>query len=189
MAELVKEQIISHPKKKDLFIPGELIKIEVHFNSFSFYFQLPGMDRFEHQLCVFKRTLPIESLTAFFKENGKHKPGHCTIRPHFKPTFTDEFSKFFITLGFKTQTGNLGANAKWLISTKSYIEASIRSNNQVQISFMDEGDRCPIIALQKIDSVKELRAHLKNSENLFFHKELYDRLVNHNPTFQTESSL
>jgi hypothetical protein len=65
-----KNQVIAFPKKKDFLIPGELIKIEIYYNSFSVFFQFEGDDDFEHQLVICTKTFPIRYLVKFFKKNG-----------------------------------------------------------------------------------------------------------------------
>jgi len=170
-------QIIYHqPSKEDFFIPGELLQIKIHFNSFSVFFQLPGKDRYEMQLSVFERIFPIETLTEFFRVNGEQRPGHGTIRPHFAPSFKKEFISFFQELGFEIDSGTLSVTAKLLVGENSWIEAYLRTNNRVSVNSMDDGDRCPIIAEQEIKSLQSLRDHLKASDNLRFHGALYKKI-------------
>ena len=74
-------RVIAFPKKKDLIIPGELIKIEVYYNSFSVFYQFTGFDNFEHQLVICQKTFPIKFLVKFFKVNGSAKKNYFVQRP------------------------------------------------------------------------------------------------------------
>lgn len=83
-------QLYHDPKPKDFLILGELLKIEVHFNSFTVHFQHVGTDRFEYQLQVCRKTYPIQCLQDFFKKNSKIESKHFAHRPagfweEFKP--------------------------------------------------------------------------------------------------------
>ena len=74
-------QVIAFPKNEDLIIPGELLKIEVYYNSFSVFYQFAGFDNFEHQLIIYQKTLPIKFLVNFFKVNGSAKKNYFVQRP------------------------------------------------------------------------------------------------------------
>ncbi len=74
-------QVIAFPKRKDLIIPGELIKIEVYYNSFSVFYQFTGFDNFEHQLVICQKIIPIKYLVEFFKVNGTAKKNYFVQRP------------------------------------------------------------------------------------------------------------
>jgi len=74
-------RVIAFPKKNDLIIPGELIKIEVHYNSFSVFYQSTGFNSFEHQLVICSIIFPIKFLIEFFKKNGSVKKNYFVQRP------------------------------------------------------------------------------------------------------------
>ena len=74
-------QTFAFPKKKDLIIPGMLLEIKVHFNSFSVFYQFEGFDKFEYQLIIYERIFPISYLVKFFKVNGSVDKNYFVIRP------------------------------------------------------------------------------------------------------------
>lgn len=74
-------EIISKPSDKDLIIPGMLLEVKTHFNSFSVFFQFEGTDKFQHQLEVYERVFPISYLVDFFKINGEAEKNYFVIRP------------------------------------------------------------------------------------------------------------
>ncbi len=75
------QQIFHAPKNDDLFIPGMLLDLKVHYNSFSVRFQFEGADKFAGQLAVFERIFPIACLVQFFKVNGAVDKNYFVRRP------------------------------------------------------------------------------------------------------------
>jgi hypothetical protein len=73
--------LYNDPKPKDLSVVGaNLLKIEFHFNSFTVSYQLPGINRWEFQLQVLKKTFPIQFIQDFFKENSKYESRYYAMR-------------------------------------------------------------------------------------------------------------
>ncbi len=80
-------QAFSTPKDDNLIIPGELLKIEINFNSFCVHYQLPCNDHHvSASYLVFQRYYPLAYLKAFFRINGEengnifcHRPAECTL--------------------------------------------------------------------------------------------------------------
>lgn len=75
------QQIYHKPSNSDLIIPGMLLEIKVHYNSFSVFYQFEGFDKFKHQLVVYEKIFPISYLVQFFKFNGKADKNYFVIRP------------------------------------------------------------------------------------------------------------
>lgn len=73
--------INNNPKDSELLIPGMLLEIKIHYNSFSVFHQLGGYDKVSLQLCVWELIFPISCLHRFFKENGKGSKNHLVARP------------------------------------------------------------------------------------------------------------
>ena len=75
------KQIFHKPKDSDLIIPGMLLEIKVHYNSFSVFYQFEGFDKFKHQLDVNEKVFPISYLVQFFKINGEADNNYFVMRP------------------------------------------------------------------------------------------------------------
>jgi len=73
--------IFNKPTDEDLFISGMLLKIKVHYNSFSVFFQFEGFEKYEHQLVVYEKIFPISYLVRFFKINGEADKNYFVMRP------------------------------------------------------------------------------------------------------------
>ena len=74
-------RIFHKPTDSDLIIPGMLLEIKVHYNSFSVFYQFEGFDKFEHQLEVNAKIFPISYLVRFFKINGEADKNYFVMRP------------------------------------------------------------------------------------------------------------
>ncbi|MCG2432206.1 hypothetical protein [Aequorivita xiaoshiensis] len=74
-------QIFNKPIDSDLIIPGMLLEVKVHYNSFSVFYQFEGFDKFEHQLVVQEKIFPISYLVRFFKINGEADKNYFVMRP------------------------------------------------------------------------------------------------------------
>ena len=73
--------IFNKPIDSDFIIPGMLLEIKVHYNSFSVFYQFEGFDKFEHQLVVHEKIFPISYLVRFFKINGEADKNYFVMRP------------------------------------------------------------------------------------------------------------
>ncbi len=69
------------PTDSDLIIPGMLLEIKIHYNSFSVFYQFEGFDKFKYQLEVHENILPISYLVRFFKINGEADKNYFVVRP------------------------------------------------------------------------------------------------------------
>lgn len=75
------KHIFHKPIDSDLIIPGMLLEIKVHYNSFSVFYQFEGFDKFKHQLDVQEKIFPISYLVRFFKINGEADKNYFVMRP------------------------------------------------------------------------------------------------------------
>ncbi len=75
------QQVYHKPSNSDLIIPGMLLELKVHYNSFSVFYQFEGFEKFEHQLVIREKIYPINYLVRFFKVNGSADKNYFVIRP------------------------------------------------------------------------------------------------------------
>lgn len=64
-------KVYTKPKRSDLVIPGQLLKIEINYSSFSVFFQFEEAGDFKVHHYVYEKIFPLCHLKRFFRVNGK----------------------------------------------------------------------------------------------------------------------
>ena len=64
-------KVYTKPRKWQLVIPGQLLRIEINYSSFTVFFQFEEGGDFTYQHRVFENIYPLSELKRFFRVNGK----------------------------------------------------------------------------------------------------------------------